>query len=241
MKYGKSVAINDLSLTVDDGDSLIIMGPNGSGKTTLLKSILGLVKYEGFIGVNGQDVSSISRKNLAREIAYIPQIFSTPYTFSVREFVSMGEYSLSRNWSSDESKISSILDKVGIYELGDKTISSLSGGELQKCIIARALIQDSKYLLMDEPTAHLDIKSVLDILDIVSSLKEKGVMIVSHDLNALNRLGGAMILMKHGKIVFGGYKEDPAFGSKIAETFGAGIGKVGDYLYFPLTQIEPQP
>lgn len=234
VKYGRKVALNNLSLNVKYGESLIIMGPNGSGKTTLLKAILGLLRYEGNIRINGKNRASLRKRDLAREIAYIPQVFSTPYSFTVKEFVSMGQYSVTREWGTDEKKLDQILENVGINDLRDKMISTLSGGELQKSIIARALIQDSKFLLMDEPTAHLDIRSVMDILEIVSSLKGKGVILVSHDLNALNKLGGEMALMKRGSMVFKGTKDDSIFNDKIIETFETEIRRIGNHLYFTL-------
>jgi iron complex transport system ATP-binding protein len=236
VRYGKKVALDNLNLKVGDGESLILMGPNGSGKTTLLRALLGLVNHEGKISLNGKQTSSLTRMELAREIAYVPQIFSTPYTFTVKEFVSMGLYSLTREWWVEDERIHSILDRVGIYELREKTINTLSGGELQKAIIARALIQDSNYILMDEPTAHLDIKSTQEVLELVSNFKEKGTIIVSHDLNALNKLGGSILLIRNGKMVFKGVREDPDFKDRIEDTFDTKISETGGLLYFPLVQ-----
>lgn len=235
VRYGKKVALDGVNLKVADGEHLILMGPNGSGKTTLLRALLGLVVHEGMISLNGTLATALTRRELAREIAYVPQIFSTPYTFTVKEFVSMGLYSLSREWWTEDERIHSVLNDVGLYEFREKTINTLSGGELQKAIIARALIQDSKYILMDEPTAHLDIKSVQEVLDIFSSFKGKGTIIVSHDLNALNRIGGNVLLLKNGRVVFKGVRENPEFKVRIEETFETRISEIGKFLYFPLT------
>lgn len=235
VRYGKKVAVDGLNMTVNDGEHLILMGPNGSGKTTLLKALLGIVGYEGVIRLNGKETKSITRRELAREISYVPQIFSTPYTFTVKEFVSMGLYSLTREWWTEDQRISDALDKVGISELRDTAINALSGGELQKSIIARALIQNSRYILMDEPTAHLDIGSVKEILEVISKLKDKGTIIVSHDLNALNKLGGSVLLLRNGRAVFRGTRDDENFEKNISETFGTRIGEIGDFLYFPLS------
>lgn len=235
VRYGKNIALEDLSLRVNDGEHLILMGPNGSGKTTLLKALLGLVSYEGKISLNGKPTNSLTRRELAREIAYVPQIFTTPYTFTVKEFVSMGLYSITREWWTEDERIFDTLNEVGIYGLREKTINTLSGGELQKAIIARALIQDSNFILMDEPTAHLDIKSVQEVLEVVSNFKEKGTIMVSHDLNALNKIGGNVLLIKNGKKVFRGTKEDPEFKDRITDTFETRITQTGDFLYFPLS------
>ncbi|MCL5874649.1 MAG: ABC transporter ATP-binding protein [Candidatus Thermoplasmatota archaeon] len=235
VRYGKKIALNNLDLRVGDGEHLILMGPNGSGKTTLLRALLGLVRYDGTISLNGKSTNGIARRELAREIAYVPQIFSTPYTFTVKEFVSMGLYSLSREWWIEDERIHKVLSDVGIDELKEKTINTLSGGELQKAIIARALVQDSNYILMDEPTAHLDIRSTQEVLEVVSNFKDKGTIIVSHDLNALNKLGGSVLLIKNGEIVFKGMKDDPDFKGRIMDTFETRIGEIGGFFYFPLS------
>ncbi len=235
VRYGKKVALDNLDLNVGDGEHLILMGPNGSGKTTLLRALLGLVAHEGEIRLNGKPTTALTRRELAREIAYVPQIFSTPYTFTVKEFVSMGLYSLTREWWIEDERIYDTLNEVGIYELHEKTINTLSGGELQKAIIARALIQDSNYILMDEPTAHLDIRSTQEVLEVISNFRDKGIIIVSHDLNAINKMGGNVLLIKNGKMVFKGTKAHPDFKSRIADTFETRISEIGDFLYFPLS------
>ncbi len=235
VRYGKKIAVENLSLKVKDGERVILMGPNGSGKTTLLRALLGLVKFEGRIFLNGREVGALSRTEIAREISYVPQIFSTPYAFTVKDFVSMGLYSHSREWWHEDRRVNDAIEMVGITNLTLKEINTLSGGELQKAIIARALVQDASYILMDEPTAHLDIRSVQEVLDIISNLKNKGIIMVSHDLNALNKIGGTVILMKNGKLIFRGTKEDSDLKRWISETFETNIREIDDFLYFPLT------
>ncbi|MEM0130247.1 MAG: ABC transporter ATP-binding protein [Thermoplasmatales archaeon] len=233
--YGKKVAVQGFNLRINEGDHIILMGPNGSGKTTVLKAILGLVPHRGEIRIDGRDVSNLSRRELARKVAYVPQIFSTLYAFSVREFISMGLYSLTKEWSSDDERVSEAINRVGLWELRDRNISNISGGELQKAVIARALVQDSKYIMMDEPTAHLDIKSTKEVLEIVDALDEKGLIIVSHDISALNKINGTLVLMKDGKLRYAGYKGDSNLTEKMKEVFGISIENANGTLLFQLS------
>ncbi|MEL9914454.1 MAG: ABC transporter ATP-binding protein [Thermoplasmatales archaeon] len=233
--YGKKVAVQGFNLRINDGEHIILMGPNGSGKTTVLKAILGLVPHKGEIRIDGREVSSLSRRELARKVAYVPQIFSTLYTFSVREFISMGLYSVTKDWSSDDERVAEAMRRVRLWELRDRNISNISGGELQKAVIARALVQDSKYIMMDEPTAHLDIKSTKEVLEIVDSLDEKGVVIVSHDISALNKIKGTLVLMKEGKLKYVGYKGDSSLTEKMEEVFELSVEDVNGTLLFQLS------
>ncbi|MEM0167961.1 MAG: ABC transporter ATP-binding protein [Thermoplasmatales archaeon] len=233
--YGKKVAVQGFNLRINDGEHIILMGPNGSGKTTVLKAILGLVPHRGEIRIDGREVSSLSRRELARKVAYVPQIFSTLYTFSVREFISMGLYSVTKDWSSDDERVAEAMRRVRLWELRDRNISNISGGELQKAVIARALVQDSKYIMMDEPTAHLDIKSTKEVLEIVDSLDEKGVVIVSHDISALNKIKGTLVLMKEGKLKYVGYKGDSSLTEKMEEVFELSVEDVNGTLLFQLS------
>ncbi|MEM1995582.1 MAG: ABC transporter ATP-binding protein [Thermoplasmatales archaeon] len=233
--YGKKVAVQGFNLRINDGEHIILMGPNGSGKTTVLKAILGLVPHKGEIRIDGREVSSLSRRELARKVAYVPQIFSTLYTFSVREFISMGLYSVTKDWSSDDERVAEAMRRVRLWELRDRNISNISGGELQKAVIARALVQDSKYIMMDEPTAHLDIKSTKEVLEIVDSLDEKGVVIVSHDISALNKIKGTLVLMKEGKLKYVGYKGDSSLTEKMKEVFELSVEDVNGTLLFQLS------
>ncbi|MEM0127956.1 MAG: ABC transporter ATP-binding protein [Thermoplasmatales archaeon] len=233
--YGKKVAVDGFNLRVGDGEHVIFMGPNGSGKTTVLKAILGLVPHDGQIKIDGTEISRLNRRELARKTAYVPQIFSTLYTFSVCEFVAMGQYSLTRDWNSTDERVNEAIEKVGLWELRDKSINGLSGGELQKAVIARALVQDSRYVLMDEPTAHLDVKSTKEVLEIVESMENKGVILVSHDISAVNKIDGTLVLIKDGRLRYLGNRDDPNLPVKMEEVFGVAVANVNNTLLFQLS------
>lgn len=234
VRYGNNQVLSNINLEINEGENLIILGPNGSGKTTLLKTIIGLIHFEGEIEINGKNINSFSRSEIARYISYVPQIFTTPFSFTVKEFVSMGLYRKKRDYWDEEKDIEEALKMTNIYDLKDKYINKISGGELQKCLIARALVQDSIFIAMDEPMAHLDVKAVLEISSIVASLSSqgKGIVIISHDVNIIKNLNGNILLLKNGNISFLGKEENSDFVSSLERVFEVKVHKNDDIYYF---------
>jgi len=234
VRYGKNQVLSNINLEINEGENLIILGPNGSGKTTLLKTIMGLIHFEGEIEIDGKNINSFSRSEIARYISYVPQIFTTPFSFTVKEFVSMGLYRKKRDYWDEEKDVEEALKMTNIYDLKDKYINKISGGELQKCLIARALVQDSIFIAMDEPMSHLDVKAVLEISSIVASLSSqgKGIVIISHDVNIIKNLNGNILLLKNGNISFLGKEENPDFVSSLERVFEVKVHKNDDIYYF---------
>ena len=184
VNYNSTSVFNNVSLDVKKGDFLGIIGPNGSGKTTLLKTILGIVK---------PTLGKVIVEKNAR-IGYVPQFsnFEKSFPILVKEVVQMGI--LKKNivpfFHANKAQIKeseNIMKRVGIYELSDRNINKLSGGQLQKALIARALMSNPDVLVLDEPTASLDSKSTNDIYELLKELNtEKTIILVSHDLNAVS-------------------------------------------------------
>ena len=179
--------LKNINLELKLGDSLCILGPNGVGKTTLFKTILGLLdKIGGSIDIDGRDMGSISRKELAKLIAYVPQAHVPPFPFKVLDVVSMGRTPHMSNFggqNKEDAKISEeAIDLVGISYLKDEIYTEISGGERQMVLIARALAQQSQFLVMDEPTSNLDFGNQVKIMKIVKGLSEngKGIIMTSH-------------------------------------------------------------
>lgn len=178
--YGSVCALQDINLKVESNKFLGIIGPNGGGKTTLLKTILGLVKPS-----SGQ--ISIKRNY---SIGYVPQftIFNKNFPINVLDVILMGRLSKKIKWfqrysSKDKNYAESIMNNLGILDLKNRQIGQLSGGQLQKVLIARALITDPKILMLDEPTANLDTKTKKEIYEMLNRLNEnKTILIVSHDM-----------------------------------------------------------
>jgi len=187
VQYPDVKALDDVSFVVNQGDFLGIIGPNGAGKSTLFDSMLGLnTKYKGEIKFFGEDIRK--SKNHLKEIGYVPQkpIFEKNFPATVSDVVRMGL----RN-ESDEDKIDEILQQLWIHELRDRRIGELSGGQLQRVFIAKALVNNPKILILDEPVTGIDQQSIELFYSILRELNSKQKITIiwsSHDLDAVNKL-----------------------------------------------------
>ncbi len=187
VQYPDVKALDDVSFTVNRGDFLGIIGPNGAGKSTLFASMLGLhTKYKGTIKFFGQDIRK--SKDYLQEIGYVPQkpIFEKNFPATVNDVVRMG-----LRKESDANKIDEILQQLWIHELSEKWIGELSGGQQQRVFIAKALVNNPKLLILDEPVTGIDQQSIELFYSILRELNSKQKITIiwsSHDLDAVNRL-----------------------------------------------------
>lgn len=203
--------ISDLNLTFNEGEFAVILGPNGSGKTTLIKLIARLLKpVSGKIFLRDIPYDKIKSKDFYKEISYVPQKFYSIYPYTVFEIVLMGR-SLNFNFLGYESeedieKVTEILEMLELNHLSNKKINEISGGELQKVILARSLAQETNIILLDEPNTHLDIKHQIKIFELLKSLqkKNKTIIAVSHDINLASFYADRLLLIKEGKIKYDG-------------------------------------
>ena len=215
-RYRETYVLDGVSLEICPGEIIGILGMNGSGKTTLLKNLNRNISPEsGSVLINGQDLSELTKKDIARSIASVPQINEIRFAFTVEDIVSMGRMPFQRQFGGESSEDMEIIENamrdVGIYDMKDRYVSEMSGGERQKVIIARALAQTPMYLLMDEPTNHLDINAQFEVLDLVSGLARKkgiSVVLVSHDLSMASRYCDRIALIKDRRIVSVGTPEE---------------------------------
>jgi len=174
--YNGSMILDGLNLVVEDSEVLGLVGPNGSGKTTLIKCIDKILKPKGSILIDGRDIDTISRTELAKRLGYVPQSSSTPLATTVFDTVLMGRrpHISWRVSDSDLDKVADILGLLHLENLAMRDFSQLSGGQKQKVLIARALAQEPEVLLLDEPTSSLDMKHQLEVMETIASLvKEK--------------------------------------------------------------------
>ncbi len=186
--YGAPL-FRDLSLTVDRGEILCLMGPNGCGKSTLLNTVLGLQRpLAGRVLLEGRDVKACSRREIARVLALVPQRHQPMFPYTVRQVVLMGRTAhlslFSGPTEADEAMCDAALEQVGLLHLAETPYHQLSGGELQLVLLARAVGQQTPLLLLDEPTAHLDLRNELLFLETVSRLVRErhiGVLMATHD------------------------------------------------------------
>lgn len=215
-RYHDRFVLDGVSLEIRPGEIIGILGMNGSGKTTLLKNLNRNISPEsGSVLLDGQDLVDLTKKDIARSIASVPQINEIRFSFTVEDIVSMGRMPFQRQFGGESSEDMEIIENamrdVGIYDMKDRYVSEMSGGERQKVIIARALAQTPTYLLMDEPTNHLDINAQFEVLDLVSGLARKkgiSVVLVSHDLSMASRYCDRVALIKDRKIVTVGTPEE---------------------------------
>ncbi|NJE26527.1 ABC transporter ATP-binding protein [Thermococcus sp. MV5] len=207
--YNGFEVLKGITLEVEEGEFVAILGPNGAGKSTLLKCIAGLLHCSG-VKVLERPIQEYSRDELAKLLAYVPQR-TIPGFMTVFDMVLLGRrpYMGLRPSRRDIEVVTRTLKKLDISHLALKHSNRLSGGELQKVSIARALAQEPKILLMDEPTNNLDLKSQLDVMEIAKNFVSSGgtSIIVMHDVNLALRFAERFIFMKNGEIVADGGKE----------------------------------
>jgi iron complex transport system ATP-binding protein len=204
-------AIERVSLSVGAGESIALLGPNGSGKTTLLKLLAGTLEpSSGVVTFEGRSIRAWSRRDVARRIAFVPQETFAPFDFSVLDIVLMGRYphlgAFALEGPADLAIAREALAATGTEAFEHRTFSTLSGGEKQRVVIASALAQSPTLMLLDEPTASLDVGHQFDVQVLLAGLNRRGVtMVVStHDLNFAAALCQHLVLLRGGRVLAAG-------------------------------------
>jgi iron complex transport system ATP-binding protein len=206
--FGGRPVLDRVSLTIAAGDFFVIIGPNGSGKTTLMKLMCSILNTgPGRIAIFGKDIRSYSHRLLARTIAYVPQALEVSFPFTVQEAVLLGrtphQNVLGIPRAADLDAARRAMATTGVEHLADRKLDQLSGGERQRASIARALCQGPDILLLDEPTASLDLSHQLRLMDLMETLKQEKtvtVVMVSHDVNLAAMYADRLLLLSNGKI-----------------------------------------
>jgi iron complex transport system ATP-binding protein len=218
--------LKDVDLEVGPGEMLGIVGPNGSGKSTLLKCINRVLKTQpNTVLIDGNDINNLNLRELAKMMGYVPQTSTNTFPFTVFDVVLMGRKPYI-HWNLSERDyeiVADVLDFLGIGELSMRHFNELSGGEQQKVIVARALAQQPRLLLLDEPTSSLDIKHQLEIMCILKSLtqsKERSVIVSLHDLNLASRFSDIILMLKQGCIYAVGTPEEVLTEENIDAVYG---------------------
>ncbi|WP_371656834.1 MULTISPECIES: ABC transporter ATP-binding protein [unclassified Streptomyces] len=219
--------VDDVRLTVDSGAFVGLVGPNGSGKSTLLRTVYRALRPAGgAVRLDGDDLHAMDPRAAARVLAALPQESSADFDFTVAEVVAMGRLPhQGRTAASDREICARAMERTGVAHLADRGILSLSGGEKQRVLIARALAQQPQVLVLDEPTNHLDIAHQLDVLSLV---RESGVTVLAalHDLNLAAAHCDLLYVIDGGRIVASGPPHDVLQPELLAEVFGVRAHRV---------------
>ncbi len=214
--YGKAEILKDINLEINPGEKIFIGGANGSGKTTLLRVLAGIIPHSGEVLIDGKEVSSMKRKNIAKLIALMPQTNEIYFPYTVNETVLLGTYATSGNslFGTDPKAAQfavKCMEDCGILEFKDRHLDELSGGQLQRVLLARTFAQGSPFLFLDEPGNNLDIKYRAELCDKLNSWAagktgdiDNTLVAVFHDLEQAKRCCTRAVMLKDGKIVFDG-------------------------------------
>ncbi len=209
--YDDHVVLRGVDLTLSAGEVLVVVGPNGAGKSTLLSALLGIVRAEqGVVKLGGRSLEGLRRAEVAKRVAYVPQDARADFAFTVRELVSMGRTPHLGRFQperpEDVAAVDHALDVTSTRALEHRPVSELSGGERKRVHIARAIAQTTETLLLDEPTAALDVEHQLEVLDLVRELSRagKGALVALHDLSLAARYGDRVVVVADRRIVASG-------------------------------------
>jgi iron complex transport system ATP-binding protein len=233
VSLGGARVVDGLSCAVEPGEWVALIGPNGAGKTTALRAVAGLVAYDGAIRVLRADARAIARKELARSVALVPQVPLIPGDMTVREYVLLGRtphvgYFGSES-RSDHNAVDASLEQLDLVPFARRRLDTLSGGERQRATLARALAQDAPVLLLDEPTAALDMgrqQQVLEIVDRLRSSRNLTVVSTMHDLTLAGQYADRLLLLDGGRLVASGGADDVLTRELITEHYGAEVAVV---------------
>ena len=220
VKIGNRAILNDITLDIPHGHWTCLVGPNGAGKTTLLKVLLGVREYSGSLQDNGVEVY----RNHKRNVAFVPQHPEIPTGMTVAEYVALGRSKI-EGWGNEspESRafIEEVLIQTQLYGMHQRHVAQLSGGEMQRALIARALAQEPELILLDEPTSALDLHHQISVLNNIEILKTRGVTVIStmHDITLAAMYAERIVVMHDGKVLLNGAASDVIHSSELRIAF----------------------
>jgi iron complex transport system ATP-binding protein len=230
VSYGPAVALDGVTERAADGEWLCVIGPNGAGKTTLLQAVARQVRHDGRIEVCGQPTAGMSRRKLARLVAYVPQRPQLPPDMTVGDYVLLGRTPhigyLRVETDADRRISGDLIDRLALSALAGRELRTLSGGELQRLVLARALAQQAPVLVLDEPTSALDLGRRVDALELVDVLRhERSLTVLSavHDLTLAGQFADRLLLLDGGRVAASGPPPDVLRDDVLRPHFGPGV------------------
>ncbi len=235
VSLGGAHVVDDVSAEVASGKWVTLIGPNGAGKSTLLRAIAGLVPHEGSIALDGDEVASLPRREVAQRLAFVPQAPLLPPEMRVAEYVLLGRtphigafgYESRRDLDATQEA----LERLELERFARRPLRTLSGGERQRVVLARALAQDAPLLLLDEPTAALDVGRQQQVLELVAELRERGgltVISAMHDLTLAAQYADRLLLLSNAHLVAAGRPSEIITEELISTHYGAHVRVIED-------------
>lgn len=229
VRFNGAPVVDDVSISVGRGEWLGVIGPNGAGKSSVLNAVAGAVESEGTITFHGRSRREIPRRSLARHVALVPQHPWIPAGVKLFDYVLYGRTAhvgyLGSETAHDLAIATAMVERIGLGGFEARAMESLSGGELQRAVIARALVQEAPLLLLDEPTTALDIGRQQEVLELIDGLRHEGLTVVSamHDLTIAGQFVDRLVLLDGGRVVAAGAPSEVLTPALIATHYGAEV------------------
>jgi iron complex transport system ATP-binding protein len=224
VKFQDTVVLDNVNLEIKTNSWTSIVGPNGAGKTTLLKTLLGMTSYSGSVSFDGKEVY----KDLSRNVAFVPQRPIVPIGMTVIEYLTLGRAKVD-GWGKELKRgrifIEETLETMQLVGLQDRFATQLSGGELQRVLLARAIVQEPQVILLDEPTSALDLHYQIRTLDRIEILKNQGVTVITtmHDITLSNMYSEWIAVMQKGRVLLEGISDEVVSSPQLREAFDNSI------------------
>lgn len=244
--YGRGPVLEGVDLRIETGEFVGLLGRNGSGKTTLLRALLGLVpESRGEVLLDGAPLARFGRRQLARCVAWVPQEAERAFAFRVREVVAMGRNPYLGRFAPagdhDREQIEGALALTDLTELAERPITELSGGEWRRVLIARALAQETDLLLLDEPTASLDLAHQLEVLELLQALARDGRCVIAslHDLSLAARWCDRLVVLADGAVAASGRPAEILSPERLAAWFGVRATLRVDGARVSIAEVSP--
>lgn len=230
-RYGSKEVLKNINMNIKPGTFITIIGPNGSGKSTLLKNISTYLKpQKGVILLDSKEISKQPRKEVSKKVSFVPQNTLLEFDFKVKDIVMMGRHPYIKKLKGETLKDVKVVEKAmrytNIMMLSDRMFNELSGGEKQRVILAQALAQEPKILLLDEPVSHLDLQHQIEILDLIKNMsitESLTIIAVLHDLNMASSYSDYIVMLNEGSIIYEGAPETVLNKKNIAEVFNINV------------------
>lgn len=230
VRFAKRTVVDHVSLAVEPGEWLAVIGPNGAGKSTLLRALAGVVPCTGRVELDGIPVDRLGARERARRLAMVAQTPVVPEGVSVTDYVALGRTPYNGLFGGarpgDARRVADVLSELDASHLADRAVETLSGGERQRVLIARALVQDTPVLLLDEPTSSLDVGHQQDVLELVDRLRRDrrlAVVMTIHDLTLASRYPDRLLLLVDGREAAAGVPHDVLTEAHLSRYYGAQV------------------